>query len=149
MGVAGGALWDVLGRHPLLTGGRGLFHRATQRPLLSFWLGTGVPGEEAWQFEDRIPAARIRQRQGLRGRLLPGALLWHREELGGLRREGGGRGAVGAAMRAGGQGRLRDGDGGWESADLQVGGLLCFPLILSDFLHGHVCGEEGVTTVGI
>lgn len=93
-------MWDVLGRHPLQTGGQGLFHRATRRPLLSFWLGTGVPGEEAGQFEDRIPAARIGQRQGLRGRLLPGALLRHRQELGGLCREGSGRGAVGAAARA-------------------------------------------------
>lgn len=74
--------------------------------LLSFWLRTGVPGEKAGQFEDGIPAARIWKGQSLRSRFLPGALLRHRQELGGFRGEGSGRGAVRAATCAGWQGGL-------------------------------------------
>lgn len=85
---------------------------------LSFRLRTGVPGEKTGQFEDRIPAAWIRQGQGLRSRLLPGTLLRHRQELGRFGGERGGRGAVRAATGAGGQGGLGDGDGGGEGPDL-------------------------------
>lgn len=106
---------------------------------VSFWLGTGVPGKEAWQFEDGIPAARIRQGQGLRRRLLPGTLLGHRQKLGSLRGEGGGRRAVGATAGAGWQRGLGNGDGGGKGANLEVGGFLRGTLVLSDLLHGHVC----------
>lgn len=106
---------------------------------VSFWLGTGVPGKEAWQFEDGISASRIRQGQGLRRRLLPGTLLRHRQKLGSLRGEGGGWRAVGAAAGTGWQRGLGNGDGGGKGADLEVGGFLRGTLVLSDLLHGHVC----------
>lgn len=113
-----------------------------QNPPLSFWLRTGVPGEKAGQFENGISAARIRQGQGLRSRLLPGTLLRHCEKLGGFSGEGGGRGAVGPAAGAGRQRSLRDRDRRGEGADLQVGGFLCGTLVLSDLLHGHVCAKR-------
>lgn len=67
------------------------------QPSGSFRLRAGVPGEEAGQLEERIPAARVGQSQGLRGRLLPGTLLGHGQEVGGLGGERRGRGAAGAA----------------------------------------------------
>lgn len=70
-----GALWDVLLRHPSPTGYGGN-SRVAAAPL-SFRLRAGIPGEKAGQFEDGIPAARVRQGQGLRGGLLPGTFLWH------------------------------------------------------------------------
>lgn len=60
-----GALWDVLLRHPSPTGYGG-DSREAAAPL-SFRLRAGVPGEKAGQFEDGIPAGRVRQGQGLRG----------------------------------------------------------------------------------
>lgn len=137
------ALWDVLGRHPLL------IHRsrsfASGTAALSFWLRTGVPGEKAGQLEEGIPAARIWQGQGLRSWLFSRTLLWHRKELRSFSGEGRGRGTVRAAACAGWQWGLWDGDGRGEGANLKVGGFLCGALILSYFLHGHVCWEEGIT----
>lgn len=66
----------------------------------SFGLGTGVPGKEARQLEDGVPAARVRQGQGLRRRLLPGSLFGHRQKLWSLCRQGSGRRAVGATAGA-------------------------------------------------
>lgn len=120
----------------------------TSIALLSFWLGAGVPGENAGQFEDRVPAARIWQGQCLRSRLLPGTLLGHWQELGGLRGERGGRGAVGPAAGAGGQGGLCDGDGRGESTDLEVGGCLSGTFVLSHLFHGHVCWRGQMEALG-
>lgn len=106
---------------------------------VSFRLWTGVPGKEARQFEDGVPAAGVRQGQGLRRRLLPGTLFWHRQELWGFCGEGSGRRAVGTATGAGWQWGLRYGDGRGERADLEVGGFLRGTLVLSHLLHGHVC----------
>ena len=107
-------------------------------PQFSFRLSTGAPEEETWQSEPWVPTARVREGQSLRGRLLPGPVLGHRKELGGLGGQRGRGGAGGTTTGMGGQRSFCDGDSWREGADLAVGGLLGGAFILSHLVHGHV-----------